>query len=394
MRLGEASKGDERVPRLAVGCDPTALVLTPAEGYLLSRIDGTTPWRVLREIGGLSGAEVDRHLERWLAQGVIEVGPCDAPPRPRPVPRAAAAPGLELDPSLDLDEEIQRQVMDFASRLERPYHELLGVDRDADERTIKKAYFALSKRLHPDRYFRRNVGPFGPVIERCFKKLLEAYELLSDPATRQEVQRDLGAAAAGPRVSGAQAARRLRERARRMGGHSRANLDRKRKAKGFFESGMAAFAKERWLEAAGSVRLAIAFDPGNEAYTERFAEVQRRAHEERAKQLVKQGEGALEMRDYRDALALFEEALHFRPVDAELHHRAARLGWQMNGELKRAKELAQAACELEPDNALYRRTLGQVYGAAGLVSNARRELQIALRLDPNDGEAREALKSL
>ena len=39
--------------------DPTALRLSAAEGYLLSRIDGFTPWRVLREIGGLSPEDVD-----------------------------------------------------------------------------------------------------------------------------------------------------------------------------------------------------------------------------------------------------------------------------------------------------------------------------------------------
>ena len=45
--------------RLCLGSDPTSLVLSAAEGYLLSRIDGHTPWRVLRETGGLGAEEVD-----------------------------------------------------------------------------------------------------------------------------------------------------------------------------------------------------------------------------------------------------------------------------------------------------------------------------------------------
>jgi curved DNA-binding protein CbpA len=401
MRLCEASKADERVPRLAAGCDPTALSLTPADGYLLSRIDGHTPWNVLRAIGGLSADDVDRRLEAWLEAGVIEVEGASSPP---PKPEAPAAGGLDLqvDPTLDLDDAVQREVIAFASQLDRPYHEILGVARDADERAIKKAYFALSKRFHPDRYFRRNLGPFGPVLERCFRRLLEAYELLSDPITRQEVERDLTERASAAsfrdakesRASAAAASRRLRERARQLGGRQQLLFDRRRKAKGFFESGMAAFAKQRWLEAAGSVRLAIAFDPSNEAYRDRFAEVQRRAHEERAKTLVLQAERALEVRDYLEALSLLEEASHFRPYDADLHHRAANLAWQVESDLKRAKTLAQTACEIEPENARYRRTLGQIYAAAGLASNARRELTAALRLDPQDHEARVALKSL
>ena len=189
-----------------------------------------------------------------------------------------------------------------------------------------------------------------------------------------------------------EASRRLR---RKVGiGPHRVMAERKRKAKSFFESGMAAFGKERWLEAAGSVRLAIAFDPRNEAYKESFVNVQRKAHEERAKLLIRQAEGALDMRDYQDATVLFEEALQFRPFDPELNIRAARLQWQAAGDLRKAKEFAAAACEIDPANASYRRTLGQIFKAAGLKSNAKRELEAALKLDPKDAEASAELKSL
>ena len=43
---------------------------------------------------------------------------------------------------------------------------------------------------------------------------------------------------------------------------------------------------------------------------------------------------------------------------------------------------------------MYRRTLGQIYGAAGLIANARRELEAALRIDPTDATARAELKTL
>jgi curved DNA-binding protein CbpA len=395
MRLGPAESAEsERVPRLARGCDPAGFTLSPAEGYLLSRIDGHTSWDALRKIGGLPAAEVDRCLERWAAAGLVEWE--GGPAAPGAPPRGTGH--LEPDPSLELDVAVQRRVIDFAGQLDRPYHEILGVPRDADVRTIKKAYFALSKTFHPDRYFRRELGALGPLIERCFKRILEAYELLSDPVTRAEVQAAAPAAApvaaAVAQPGGAEVRRRLVRRLDQLTGHGRARTERRRKAKSFFEAGMAAFAKERWLEAAGAVRLSIAFDPECEAYREHFVDVQRKAHDERAKMLVKQAEGSLEMRDWRDALELFEEAVAFRPGDAELAFRAARLAWQAAGELKKAKDLAAAACELEPGNALYRRTLGQIYAAAGLTSNARRELEKALELDPGDKDAKAALRGL
>jgi tetratricopeptide (TPR) repeat protein len=188
--------------------------------------------------------------------------------------------------------------------------------------------------------------------------------------------------------------RRLRRRRDQLTGHRRIRDERKRKAKSFFEAGMAAFGKERWLEAAGSVRLALAFDPGQEVYKERFVEVQRKANEERAQALVLRADDALELRDYQEALELLEEAVHCRPYDAELSYRAGRLAWQALGDLRKAKDLATGACELEPENSTYRRTLGLIYASAGLASNARRELQAATKLDPGDKEAKAALKAL
>jgi curved DNA-binding protein CbpA len=402
MRLSDQSDGDEeKLLRLAEGCDPASLVLSPAEGFLLSRIDGRTSRGVLRRIGALAPAEIDRCVARWLEAGVLEWARAEAREEARAVraesaPSPAACPLLPaLDPSLELDVEVQEQLLAFAQRLRRPYHEILGVPRDADARAIKKAYFALSKRLHPDRYFRRRIGAFAPLIDACFKKLLEAYELLSDPATRAALQAaPSGSADASPAHSSLAVRRRLRERVGALAAAKRASEERRRKAKGFFEAGMASFAKERWLEAAGSVRLAIAFDPENEAYREHFPDVQRRAHDERARALVKQAEGALELRNFAQAASLFEEAVDYRPADPELSIRAAKITWQALRDMRRAKELAARAVELAPENGSYRRLLGLVYRDAGLAANAKRELETALRLDPQDAEAKAALRGL
>ncbi len=63
------------------------------------------------------------------------------------------------------------------------YYGLLGVDRGADEATLKKAYRKLARELHPD------VNP-DPAAQERFKQVTAAYEVLSDPEKRQIV--DLG----------------------------------------------------------------------------------------------------------------------------------------------------------------------------------------------------------
>src|SRR5512145_405330 len=106
MRLAGQSAEEESVLRLADGCDPTALALSPAEGFLLSRIDGRTTRGVLRRIGGLAPGEVDRLIDRWLADGVLEPvrpGACQAARPAEPPPAAVEpkrGPGVAL-PELD-----------------------------------------------------------------------------------------------------------------------------------------------------------------------------------------------------------------------------------------------------------------------------------------------------
>ena len=59
---------------------------------------------------------------------------------------------------------------------------LLGVNRDADAETIKKAYRRLARQLHPD------VNP-DPETQERFKEVTKAYEILSDPQKRAAFDR-------------------------------------------------------------------------------------------------------------------------------------------------------------------------------------------------------------
>jgi molecular chaperone DnaJ len=60
----------------------------------------------------------------------------------------------------------------------RDYYEVLGVNRDASDEDIKKAYRKLAMKHHPDR------NPDNPKAEEQFKEAKEAYEVLSDPQKR------------------------------------------------------------------------------------------------------------------------------------------------------------------------------------------------------------------
>ncbi len=62
----------------------------------------------------------------------------------------------------------------------RDYYEVLGINKNASEAEIKKAYRRLAMKYHPD----RNTGDDAKVAEQKFKEAKEAYEILSDPQKR------------------------------------------------------------------------------------------------------------------------------------------------------------------------------------------------------------------
>lgn len=64
----------------------------------------------------------------------------------------------------------------------RDYYEVLGVERNTDEATLKRTFRSLARELHPD-------VSDDPDAEEKFREVAEAYEVLSDPETRQRYDR-------------------------------------------------------------------------------------------------------------------------------------------------------------------------------------------------------------
>jgi len=58
---------------------------------------------------------------------------------------------------------------------------LLGVERGSNDKTLKRAYFKLSKEIHPDRFYGKQLGSFGEKLALVFEAVSRAYAKLTTP---------------------------------------------------------------------------------------------------------------------------------------------------------------------------------------------------------------------
>src|SRR5947208_8035178 len=77
--------------------------------------------------------------------------------------------------------EIRHMSVDY-----KDYYKILGVDKNASQKDIQKAYRKLARKYHPD------VNPGDKAAEEQFKEINEANEVLSDPEKRKRYD-ELGA---------------------------------------------------------------------------------------------------------------------------------------------------------------------------------------------------------
>ncbi|MDP6979228.1 MAG: DnaJ domain-containing protein [Myxococcota bacterium] len=384
---------------------------------MLSRIDGQTSWKLLREIGGLTPDQVDLCIEEWLMEAYIDID--GRPPRvkrretaipEKPKPKRTMLPGeideSLIDSSLDLDVALQREILEVEQKLECDYFTLLGLEREADGKEIKRSYFVLSKRFHPDRYFRKNVGDYGERLHTVFKAISEAYELLSDPASRKEILASLadpyrvetfsepGDPAAGTTTSRKPLSPVERLRQRMLFRMPEGMRDEKT-AQGddLFKAAQQSERMGRFAEAAANLRLAVAFDPFNREYKRALGKLQAQIARDRIEELLSSASGGLGENEKGEARRLAQEMVLHRPKDAKVLSLAARLYVELE-DADHADEYADRLATAAPDDGEHHRIRAMVHRLRGNKGHAVSEVNKALELDEIDAEAKKLLHLL
>jgi len=189
--------------RVSPGFDPMKAQVGPDEYFLLSRIDGVQP---LRDVMLATGLPVERAVAivmKLRSIGALllpgETAPPKAAPAPAPTPPPKPAqPQLDTslpDPTADelaalsednvLDGPTRRRILALGRLVAK--HDpwlLLGVPQGSNHQALKRAYFKLSKDIHPDRFYGKQLGSFGERLSTVFEAASRAYERLTSPDPR------------------------------------------------------------------------------------------------------------------------------------------------------------------------------------------------------------------
>jgi tetratricopeptide (TPR) repeat protein len=404
------------IPAPRAGVDVVSLPLSAEEGFVLSRIDGSTRTRDLVSFTGLPEARVLAALARLLALGAITLSrPAPtASPRPKSPPPPAASPRVEDDEDapltpaeaaedIDLPTGDRLRIKEMHQRCRRDNHyELLGVGRTATAADVKRAFLALSKEYHPDAFFRRQLGPFKAMVDDVFKQVKTAYDVLSDPARRKayghtvhwaEDEAELHRAA--QLRSWAQDPRRQQEaKDRRL--KRNPMVQRIEKSKRHVEQATSELAAGHVAAAANAVNLAMALDPVNPAIRELHDRVQATLRKEKMERLVALTEqwavSGEQPPDPQMLPDISRQAMDLDHPDPELHLRLGR-ALLTAGCVAAAREPAERALKLDPSGVRPLTLMADVYEKAGMLLNAARVVERLQKLAPLP-EREERLKRL
>ncbi len=414
-RYAGSAKWGRQMLRLVSEAKAESLRLTAEEGFLLSRLDGHTPWRLVRDIGGMEPEEADLCVEGWLASGLLEVAgyasemaesqsrspswrfeAVDSKAVPRTVDESL------IDSTLDLSQEAQRRILEFECRLSLPPHELLETSPKANAREVKKAYFKLSREFHPDRYFRKKVDHFGPRLDRIFKKILEAHEALAsiaegDPGLRSPSGEAPGADSS-PAIVEPLRSSKLEQLRRRMPLPIPDSIrgERRQKAVALARAAERSARLGDHQEAITSLRVAIRFDPSEIKHRRALVDLEAGQALAQAKEWMADSPSVFSgvpPEALGSVLAQLEKGLVQSQRDGSDYFYGAWLALKV-GDWEKSQRFAELALEKDPSEARYHTALGRAHKAKGEIGLARRFFQQALKLNPNEAQAKKSLAGL
>lgn len=412
--------------------------------------DSQAEWRV-----------VDPNVERRPVMAASDLVIEPPPPTRRGAEITLEPPRIlpvDVDEQVDIEHAKKKKIIELFDALDlKTHYELLELPTDADKKRVKAAYYSIAPEFHPDKYFRKRLGPYKAKIEAIFARLTLAHDVLTSKQRRAEYDSyleqlrrnrtmaalldhdptDVPAVVAvaddeppptargrvltegeamGPesarnrRLAGAKpqglAARRPGLEGQPLGLSGQGATDpgrridtarpdpRKLQLERYLLAAKVALERKDLAAAANAYRLAAALAPDDDTIVRKAAEIQRTASTELADGFIKQADYEASQGRWPEAAASYANGCRARPDDARLHERVAFATLKSGQNPRRAVDYARRAVKLAPQVSDYRVTLVRAYVAAGLETTARAEMERLAELGATDAKVRDAVAQL
>ena len=350
-------------------------------------------------------------------------GESDAPGADEGAPADSSGEGESIDDGIELRAD-QRSAIDVAFQgiESKNYYEILLVPRHADARAIKRSYYRLSKEYHPDKFYRKEIGPYKEKLELIFNLISDAYRTLSDDSSRRdydakvygkdrsEASHSSEASATVDFVPDALRKRRASRKANEASGKPAPKkkgpppvfiqklqgqlADRIAKARKHMEEGRLAMEQKRFADAASNFQLAGTLDTRNKEAKRLFKQAQSQHRNTKAEDFYTKGQEALLAEDTKRAAQFFQQAVDCKPTRGKYYNEFGKLITVNTLQQRVGLELLKKAVEAEPRSVEYTLDLANAYAEMAMPSNAVRAFERVLHLDPKNSTAAKALRRL
>ena len=376
-----------------------ALNLQPEEAFVLSRVNGTDTIKQISKVLGYDVEKVWKTLARLVENGFVQVVEGKRPSKgAKPLRKSESI--LDV---LDKDEqnvhlrkvprEKRKEILLMYDLLKSANHyEFFGLKNSASTESIKKVYFLMVKKFHPDRFFDQKVGHYHDKLEVIFGRITEVFEIFTDSLARKKYDRSLKAEVEKKLVS---AKSRAKDGEKEPVRRTPATLiERLASAKRYFEMGKNEESIGNHLKAASFYQMAQQYDPKNKEIHKAFERMKPTIERRKADDVFSRGMDALNRGDRSSATALLEEVLQLNPRKKECYRELAMLYMERKSSLRRAKEMGLKAVELYQNNAQVHAVMGKIHMTLGEKKMAKKAFNLSLKFDHENKLAGQGLRDL
>jgi len=159
-----------------------AYLLTVEEKDILEKVNGTDTAEVIMRAVTMPADQFWKSLYLFYCLGVVDL-PGKGEEAPPPDPRSRLRPPSEQHG--DVPQQIA-EVLTLCDTLPAmTLYQILGIPKTATEEDVKKAYFQMARRFHPDRFERQIAADFKSQIDAVFDGITNAYRVLSNKESRR-----------------------------------------------------------------------------------------------------------------------------------------------------------------------------------------------------------------